>query len=54
MNVQQIDEDLLPLNFYNSQLLICALNFREKDFWLSTLYNNKESYKDYYINNSKN
>jgi len=53
-NKSKQDEDILPLNFSNSQLLVCAINFKEKDYWLSTFYNNKEYYKDFDLMNNKN
>ena len=34
------------INFSNSQILICALNFRDKEYWLNTLHYNKEHYKN--------
>lgn len=33
------------IDYSNSQILICALNFRDKEYWLNTLYYNKEQYK---------
>jgi hypothetical protein len=33
-------------NFQNSQTLICALNFREKEYWTRTLKYHQEQYKD--------
>jgi hypothetical protein len=33
-------------NFKNSQSLICALNFREKDYWLKLINYHKDQYKN--------
>jgi hypothetical protein len=33
------------LDFNNSQSLVCALNFKDKEYWLNTLYYHKEQYK---------
>jgi hypothetical protein len=37
---------LIFTNFKNSQSLICALNFREKDYWLKLIKYHKEQYKN--------
>jgi hypothetical protein len=33
------------IDFNNSQCLVCALNFRDKEYWLNTLFYHKEQYK---------
>ena len=41
------DDNFEVLNFENSQMIICALSFREKEYWISSFNSAKVIYKNF-------